>query len=323
MTFRTLRGTAVAIAAGVLFAGPAQAASMPISKPTVTAHFDLTAGQTPENIALDRNGSVDVTFALSHQIARISATGRTTVLATLPAPADASAVAPVIGFSLVTGLVRDGNRFYVAYATGSKAETGIWTFTEDNRIPVKLADLPADGAPNGLTINPATGILYATDPVKGAVYSVPTRGRQRGYATVLSSAAVLRPVTYLGVNGAKVRGEHLYVTNLDKGTILRTTLTGRKAGTFETVATGLTGIDDFTFTGNGTQLLAAINPANKVVLVTPARGRAAKVTTVLTATDGLSNPTSVAVRGHQAYVTSAAYSTLNDPNLLTSRIANH
>ncbi|MFD0574540.1 hypothetical protein ACFQ0T_41530 [Kitasatospora gansuensis] len=43
-------------------------------------------------------------------------------------------------------------------------------------------------------------------------------------------------------------------------------------------------------------------------------------TVVLTQQDGLSNPTSVAVCGDTVYVTSAAFFTLQDPNLLLARI---
>jgi hypothetical protein len=41
---------------------------------------------------------------------------------------------------------------------------------------------------------------------------------------------------------------------------------------------------------------------------------------VLTAADGLQNPTSVAVQAHSVYVTSAAYLTAEDPNLLLAQL---
>ena len=43
---------------------------------------------------------------------------------------------------------------------------------------------------------------------------------------------------------------------------------------------------------------------------------------LLTQADGLDNPTSVALRGSTVYVTSAAYTTGDDPNLLTARLGN-
>jgi hypothetical protein len=41
---------------------------------------------------------------------------------------------------------------------------------------------------------------------------------------------------------------------------------------------------------------------------------------VLTAADGLQNPTSLARRGSTVYVANAAYFTATDPNLLTARL---
>lgn len=44
---------------------------------------------------------------------------------------------------------------------------------------------------------------------------------------------------------------------------------------------------------------------------------------VLTRDDGLSNPTSVALHGSTVYVTSAAFTTQQDPNLLLARLDRH
>jgi hypothetical protein len=319
---RTLIAASVVSAAllGTLTTGAAEAVTPAVRTPAVTPsgvlHFDLAAGQMPENIVLDRHGSVDVTFAGARQVARITAAGRTEVLATLPAPADSSAVTPLLGFPLTTGLVRDGRTFYVLYATGSAAETGVWAFTEGRR-PRKFADLPADGLPNGMAMDPATGTLYITESAHGAVWAVPTRGRAAGRAALFSDSEALAPTGFFGVNGAKIREGRLYVSNLDRGTVLSTPLHGRQAGTFETFADGLTGIDDFEFTGRHDEFLASLVTENEVVLV---NGRGGAHRTVLTRADGLSNPTSVAVRGNSVYVPSAAYTTQSDPNLLTGRL---
>ncbi|WP_033339607.1 hypothetical protein [Catenuloplanes japonicus] len=278
---------------------------------SVLVHFDLAAGQMPENVVPDRDGSVDVTFAGARQVARIGADGRVRVLATLPAPADPAAVTPLLGFPLTTGLVRVGRTFYVLYATGSAAETGVWTFTEGG-TPRKFADLPADGLPNGLARDADTGTLYATDSAKGVVYAVTPHGRTR----VFSADPALTSTGFFGVNGAKIHNGRLYVSNLDRGTVLRTPVGGRQAGVFTTVATGLTGIDDFDFVGDGETFLAGLVTQNTVVLA--GGGRAPR--TVLTEADGLSNPTSVLVRGGTVYVPSAAYTTQHDPNLLVTRL---
>ncbi|MFD3804436.1 hypothetical protein ACFWTC_12570 [Streptomyces sp. NPDC058619] len=88
------------------------------------------------------------------------------------------------------------------------------------------------------------------------------------------------------------------------------------AGAVQTRATGLAGMDDFAFTGRGDQILAALNGPGEVALVQPDGTH----TTVLTAADGLQNPTSIALRGDTAYVLSAAYVTAEDPNLLLAHL---
>src|SRR5437868_13012332 len=76
----------VASACVVLSASPAAAATAPLSKPRIVAHFDLAAGQQPENIALEPDGSADLTFSLARQVARVTRSGHVRVLAQLPAP---------------------------------------------------------------------------------------------------------------------------------------------------------------------------------------------------------------------------------------------
>lgn len=318
---RGVVGSAVAgsVVAGTVLAsvalgsGPAQAFSAPVTESEVAVHFDLKGGQSPENVVLDRNGSVDVTFAGARQVARIHESGRVSVLATLPAPKDKSAKTPLLGFPLATGLVRDGKTFYVAYATGTTAETGIWKFTEGDQ-PHKIADLPAASLPNGMVMDRVSGNLYVTDSALGAVYSISAK---TGDVSTFSRDEALASSGFFGVNGAKIRDQHLYVSNLDKGTVLRSPLHGAKAGTWQRAAAGLEGIDDFAFTGKGNQFVATLNPTNEVVLVS---GDGKKKTTVLIAEDGLSNPTAAAVRGTTVYVPSAAYSTQKDPNLLVATL---
>ncbi|MET8061926.1 hypothetical protein [Streptomyces microflavus] len=61
---------------------------------------------------------------------------------------------------------------------------------------------------------------------------------------------------------------------------------------------------------------ATLNAPNKVVRIRPG----GTATTVLDAGDGVQNPTSVAVRGREVYVLSAACTTAEDPNLLRARL---
>ncbi|TRO56562.1 hypothetical protein [Streptomyces sp. IB201691-2A2] len=285
-----------------------------LSDVRITQHFDLAAGQMPENIALLPDGTAYVTLAASRQIAQITPRGNTRILATLPAPADGGVKTPVLGFPLATGIVHAPDAAtYVLYATGGADLTGLWRVAP-GKAPKRISALPANGLPNGLALDRHSKRLYITDSVLGTVSTVPLSG---GRPTTWSTAPELASTGFLGANGAKVHDGALWVTNLDKGTLLRIPIRhGNRAGVPQVKATGLAGIDDFAFTGRGNEVLATLNAPNKVVRIKP-NGTS---TTVLDAGDGLQNPTSVALRGKEVYVLSAAYTTAKDPNLLRARL---
>lgn len=317
MKLATIAGAATAVAVVTLAAftvAPASAGTDPVIKTRFAAHFDLAQGQMPENIALEPNGTAYVTFAASRQVAAVTPAGRTRVLATMPAPADGGVNTPVLGFALTTGIARahDGTLYFL-YASGTGDLTGLWRLRPGG-TPHRIAALPAGGLPNGLALDERKGVLYIADSVLGTIFTVPAAG---GEPATWSSAAELAPAGFLGANGLKIHDCALWVTNLDKGTVLRIPFRpGNRPGPVQTRATNLVGIDDFAFTGNGDEILAALNAPNTVVRI---RGNGA-VSTVLTAAHGLQNPTSVALRRGTAYVPSAAYTTATDPNLLVARL---
>ena len=88
LRFATGVATAV-VTAGLLAAVPAAAGEPIVTQPHIVAHFDFAAGQTPENIAVEPDGSADLTFASARQVAHVTLEGRTTIRATLPAEPNA------------------------------------------------------------------------------------------------------------------------------------------------------------------------------------------------------------------------------------------
>ncbi|MFC6084183.1 SMP-30/gluconolactonase/LRE family protein [Sphaerisporangium aureirubrum] len=295
------------------------AATAPARPPAsrIAVHFDLAKGQMPENIALGPDGTAYVTFAAARQVAAVGPAGVTRILATLPAPADGGAGTPVLGFALTTGIVRTGDgTLYFLYAGGDAATTGLYRL-RPGQEPRRIAALPAAGLPNGLAYDAPSKTFYLTDSVLGTITTVSLDG---GRAEVWSKAPELAATTFLGANGIKVRHGAIWVTNLDRGTLLRIPVEHGRPGPVQVRATGLAGIDDFAFTATGgEQVVATLNAPNKVVRV-DADGHA---TTLLTSAAGLQNPTSVAVRGRTLYVLSAAYTTATDPNLMLATLPRH
>lgn len=295
-----------------LVAPTSASATTGLSSPRFVAHLDLAGRQQVENITLEPDGSADVTFENIRQVARISPKGVVTVLATLPAPPAGSWVPAFGGEPFLGGIVRDHDgTLYFAYSTGTAELTGIWRLRPGG-APHRVVALPPTGVANGLALD--DGYLYAADSVLGTIWRAPVAG---GRAEAWSTAPELAQATLAGANGLATHNGAVWATNTDTGSVLRIPIRrDRSAGPVRVVATGLGLIDDIEFTGGGDTLLVAGIAANEILLVQPDGTHSV----VLTAADGLQNPTSLARRGSTVYVANAAYFTATDPNLLTARL---
>jgi hypothetical protein len=285
------------------------AASAQLSDPTIIAHFDIGALQQPENITLEPDGSALVTFNKSRQVARVSTNGVVTILAMLPAPASGTAEA--------SGIVRatDGT-LYVNYNAG--VLSSIWRIPPNGGLPSQFAALPDVAALNGLAIDESESDLYVTDSTNGAVWNISLRPGMAGAVTLWAQGAPLQRTASApeGANGIKVHNRAVWVGNTAQGTLMSIPINeDGTAGTITTKATGLTAIDDFAFTGSG-DVVAAQNFVSEASIIYQDGSHVM----VLTSSDGLSNPTSIAIRGTTVYVASGAYFTQVDPNLMVAHL---
>ena len=307
-------GTAVTVTAVAPAALATPAASTCLSDVRVLVHFDRTAGQVAESIALEPGGGVVIGMIPARQVVRVARDGAVQVLVTMPLPPGGGGTTPVVGMPVVTGVARsDSGAVYFLYSSGQGGLTGIWQVRRFGE-PRLVVPLPADTFPNALVIDGKRDRFLVTDSTGGRIWQAPLRG---GEASVWSADPALAPGGFFGANGLKVHDGAVWASNSDHGTIVRIPVTkGGGSGRAEVRASGLEGIDDFDFTGRGTEILAAINQTSKLVRL----GADGTQVTLLDAKDGMQGTTAVAVRGDRVYVTNGANLAGNDPTLMLAEL---
>ncbi|WP_410668030.1 hypothetical protein [Amycolatopsis sp. cmx-4-68] len=309
-------GLAALLAAGTTapdaLAAPAhRAAGTHLGAVRVIARFDRSAGQAAESIAPEPGGGAVIGMIPARQVVRVAPDGAVRVLVTMPLPPGGGGTTPVVG---IPGVARsDRGDVYFLYSSGQGGLTGIWQVRPAG-APRLVVPMPADTMPNALVIDGERDRFLVTDSTGGRIWQAPLRG---GAASVWSADPALAPDGFFGANGLKVHNGAVWASNSDHGTIVRIPVTaGGAAGRAQVRATGLAGIDDFDFTGRGTEILAAINQSSRLVRVGPDGTQ----DTLLDAEDGLEGTTAVAVRGNRAYVTNGANLAGNHPDLLLAQL---
>ncbi|WP_410585976.1 hypothetical protein [Amycolatopsis sp. lyj-23] len=280
----------------------------------VAARFDRSAGQVAESIAPEPGGGAVIGMIPARQVVRVAPDGAVRVLVTMPLPPGGGGTTPVIGTPVVTGVARsDRGDVYFLYTSGRGGLTGIWQLRPAG-VPRLVVPLPADTMPNALVIDGERNRFLVTDSTGGRIWQAPLGG---GAAAVWSADPALAPGGFFGANGLKVHDGAVWASNSDRGTIVRIPVAANGgAGRARVRAAGLPGIDDFDFTGRGTEILAAINQSSELVRVGPDGSRQ----TLLDAEDGMEGTTAVAVRGNRVYVTNGANLAANHPHLLLARL---
>ena len=267
------------LTAAVGLVSPADAAN----HVTTLMTFDATAGELPEGIAIDKRGTMYLSFPLTGEIRAITRNGAESTYATLPHGP---------GFGPLGIAVDPQGNLYVAVNTGASTQ-GVYVVRRDGTTE-QLAGTEAITFPNDVTLDPR-GNIYVSDS-SGAVWRVPRRGGEaepwlQDPLLVGDNSAPL-PVP-IGANGIEFRHNALYVVNTELGTIIRVPiLPDGTAGTPEVFAQSpaLLGADGMAFDVHG-NLYVAVNGQSTVVHVS---SDGDTVTTIARTTDGLDFPSAVA-----------------------------
>ena len=263
--------------------------------------FNPAAMETPENLAIARDGTIYVSLAFASEIRRIAPDGAQRTL-TIPTMG---------GITVGVAIDRDESGLDVAVRSPDPAAAGIWRVPLSSFAdPIRIGALPTSSFPNGIAFDSA-GNLFIADSNLGAIWRLAPKASQ---ATVWSEGPLLAPTgaSFMnfplpGANGVKVRHSRVYVSNTSTDNIL--TIPIRPDGETGQVAVRFTGIeaDDFAIATNG-DLYVGENPPSELVRVTPS----GDVTPLATQADGLDNPSAVAFdprpgERKQLYITNSAY----------------
>jgi sugar lactone lactonase YvrE len=249
-----------------------------------------------------------VSLARASTAVNVTQDGHATPLGQAPRSGDC----PTLGIPFGAGIARaPSGAVYLVSCTGN-ADTGVWRL-HGSAPATQIARLPQSAVPHGMALDERDGDLYVADSSLGVVWRIPSGG---GRALVWASGPALQRLSLFGANGVVVHDDAVWVSNTDQGTIIEIPIRGDgTAGPMRTVAGGFAGnIGSFTVFGRDDTIVAALTRSNQVVLIAP--GEQPRV--LLTAADGLSNPTVVALRRGTLYVCNGAYFTRADPNLLVA-----
>jgi DNA-binding beta-propeller fold protein YncE len=274
---------------------------------TLVAPTDPSSGGLPEGLAV-RDAKAYLGFAPTSQIVELElAGGAATPYSTLPTP--------VAGKGFMTGLAFGGADLYAALVSFvPEVQAGIYRAAERGKPATLFAKHAEMAFPNGLAFDQA-GQLYVADSAAGAVFRATPSGDVAKWAAdplLAGGKDSCGPEGGVGVpfdigaNGIVVNGGAIYVTNTDKGTVVRIPVLADGSSGAPALFAGpscadLSGADGLAVDPDG-NLVAADNHLNKIVRI----DRGGKITTVVEGAP-LDFPASVAFVGRTLYASNFAF----------------
>lgn len=251
----------MALAFAVCLSAPAA----PASPVTVLRSFDPFQGQLPESITTDDAGNLY--FSMSGALNEFTVDHQLLTVATIPAPAGASALGVKVG--------PDGFVYVVTAAFGGTTPSAfVWRVSGSSQVNL-FASLPAESIPNDLVFDDEKN-LYVTDSALGQIWKIDPLGKPTVWLAdpllLGNGTNSVVPGRPLGANGIAFGWfeQSLYVGNTDYGRIVRIRVRHGRPQGIEVVATSdqLIGADGIAFDALGT-LYVAVNAADRIATVSP------------------------------------------------------
>jgi sugar lactone lactonase YvrE len=277
----------------VLALAPISAFAHPPDAGTVETVVQFSSAQleTPESIAIDVEGNLYVSLAITGEIRKIAPDGTQSTLALLP-------IGPILTFcgpffNAVTGITLDNHgNLYASLVSCEEENRGIWRISTEDGSAEILGTVPLAGLPNGIAVR--HGYVYAADTSLGVIWRVPVEGSATGEAELWLSDPLLEgdfsQVPPLGgANGLQIFRQTMYVANSGFGWIVAIPFEPHDApgepSIHATLPSGL-GCDDFAFDVHGS-IYCTTNVTNFLIRIDP--DGTSEV--LLTGADGLDGPT--------------------------------
>jgi hypothetical protein len=245
------------------------AAAVP-DAPAVLAAFNPATGELPEGLAT-QGESAYVGFAPLGEIARVDLrNGQTVRFAKLPKP--------VPGKGFMTGLTfgADGLLYAALVSFDPSVQPGIYRVPASGGQAALFAKDPGMVFPNGLVFDPK-GALFVTDSAAGAIYKVSPSGTAAVWAASPLLAGDAKECGGsgnpfpIGANGIVEQEGAFYVTNTDKGLVVRIAIKPDGSAGAPAIAAGpdckaLAGADGLAVGAHG-ELVIAVNRQDKLVRI--------------------------------------------------------